>query len=189
MFCQAPLAGAWVSPPASAGSPDRARSAAAQTGTAGRRCGPRSERTGMYAPIYLERCSTGASAAPGQGASGLPVQHTSSTRSGQRGAPAAHAHAPPFGRGARPQACAILGRRRRRAGCQAQAGRSGSRDMAYVIGVLIAAAVLVGSATAVLVAIARVEEILPPPTDPGTGRREITPRRAFHPFPRDRQTQ
>ncbi len=61
--------------------------------------------------------------------------------------------------------------------------------MAYVIGVLIAAAVLVGSATAVLVAIARVEEILPPPADPGTGRREITPRRAFHPFPRDRQTQ
>ena len=61
--------------------------------------------------------------------------------------------------------------------------------MAYVIGILVAAAVLVGSAAAVLVAIARVEEILPPPANPDTGKPATPPRRAFHPFPRGRQTQ
>ena len=38
--------------------------------------------------------------------------------------------------------------------------------MAYVIGILVAAAVLVGSAVVVLVDIARLEEILPPPVNP-----------------------
>jgi hypothetical protein len=61
--------------------------------------------------------------------------------------------------------------------------------MAYVIGILVAAAVLVGSAAAVLVAIARVEEILPPPANPHTGESANAPRRAFHQFPRGRQTQ
>ena len=61
--------------------------------------------------------------------------------------------------------------------------------MAYVIGILVVAAILVGSAAAVLVAIARVEEILPPPANPGAGKPAHTPRRAFLPFPRGRQTQ
>jgi hypothetical protein len=54
---------------------------------------------------------------------------------------------------------------------------------------LVATAVLVGSAAAVLVAIARVEEILPPPANPGTGKPARTPRRAFLAYPRGRQTQ
>ena len=61
--------------------------------------------------------------------------------------------------------------------------------MAYLIGILIAAAVLVGGAVAVLVTIARVEEILPPRANAGTAKRADAPRRAFHPFPRGRQTQ
>jgi hypothetical protein len=61
--------------------------------------------------------------------------------------------------------------------------------MAYMIGILVAAAVLVGSAAAVLVAIAREEEILPPPAKPDPNKPATPPRSAFHPFPRDRQTQ
>jgi len=72
---------------------------------------------------------------------------------------------------------------------QAYEGRSGSRGMAYVIGILVAVAVLVGSAAAVLVAIARMEEILPPPADPDTAKPAHRPRRAFLPFPKGRQTQ
>jgi hypothetical protein len=61
--------------------------------------------------------------------------------------------------------------------------------MAYVIGILVAAAVLIGSAAAVLLTIARVEEILPPPANPGIDKPVNTPRSAFHPFHRGRQTQ
>ena len=61
--------------------------------------------------------------------------------------------------------------------------------MAYVIGILVAAAVLVGSAAAVLVTVARVEEILPPAANPDPGKPANVPRRALHLFPRGRQTQ
>jgi len=61
--------------------------------------------------------------------------------------------------------------------------------MAYVIGILAAAAVLIGSAATVLVAIARLEEILPPPASPGAGKPANTPRKLLHPFSRGRQTQ
>jgi hypothetical protein len=61
--------------------------------------------------------------------------------------------------------------------------------MAYVIGLLVAAAVLVGSAVAVLVDIARVDEILPPPVIPDKEKPAHGPREPIHPFPRDRLPQ
>jgi hypothetical protein len=61
--------------------------------------------------------------------------------------------------------------------------------MAYVIGILVAAAVLVGSAVVVLVDIARLEEILPPPVIPDKDEPADGPREAMHPFPRDRLPQ
>jgi hypothetical protein len=61
--------------------------------------------------------------------------------------------------------------------------------MAYVIGILVAAAALVGSAVVVLVDIARMEEILPPPLSPDKDKPADEPRHAIHPFPRDRLPQ
>jgi len=61
--------------------------------------------------------------------------------------------------------------------------------MAYVIGILVAAAVLVGSAVVVLVDIARLEEILPPPVIADKDKPADRPREAMHPSPRDRLPQ